>query len=732
MSGGETKRCPYCAEVILTAAIRCKHCGMMLDGSAVAVGSTPGRPGTAPPGLGSTPGTGPGVGWTHTNAIEVGTVVREYTLDKLLGKGGMGEVYRAVHIHTGQRVAIKILYPELLRDEQGSARFVEEARVMAGMRHPNIVQFIDFFEEGGRYFLVMEYIDGPTLEDLLEQRPLEWKEAVKTGAAVLSALDYAHTRPQPVIHRDIKPANIMLTRDDRVVITDFGVAKAVGRERLTKIRGVVGTYEYMSPEQVQGEEVSPATDVYAFGITLYRMLTGVVPFPQKAESGIGCMNAHLKAPVPSLAEFREGLPGWFQAVVEKALAKAPSDRYASAGEMKQAMAQARAQAERPPTRPEPPRVEPSTREAQPEIVDDELSVPAGRTGLWLGLGATLIIVVGSVVGLGFLGNKGAGKQPVEAEKQWTSAEAREKERKAQRMRTAEEQKKRKELERKLKEEEEEKTLMALELEEARRRAEKEKERRQREEEEATERLKEEKEAAHRALLLNLPSNMVLIEEDRYSVGCFSGNDRCFDDEKPPRTVSMKAFGIMKHEVTMEEYDICVGEEACPKAGKNKRCNWQKSGRENHPMNCVGWSGASAYCAHKGWRLPTEEEWEAAARGGETKDYPWGNAAPDCKRTVMKDGSKGGCGIDGTRATGYATLDRSWADVMDMGGSVREWVSSPYEAYPGGTVDSGMKGMVNRGGSWLMDAASFSTSHTRNSDAVDEKRPDLGFRCAVSL
>jgi serine/threonine protein kinase len=320
--------CPYCCEVIIAAAVKCRFCQTMLDGSV----NTP--QGTTPGGATPMPGQ---PAWAIGGAIAAGTMIREYRFEALLGKGGMGEVYRANHTFTGQQVAIKVLYADLMRDEQSSRRFIEEGRVMAGLRHPNIVEFANFFEESGRYFLVMEFIDGETLDNLLDRRPLSVEEAIQIADAVLSALEFAHSRSQPVIHRDIKPANIMLSKDGRVVVADFGIAKAIGREKLTRTQGVVGTYEYMSPEQVRGDEVSFATDLYAFGVTLYKMLTGVVPFPQKSDTGIDCMNAHLTAPVPPIAEFREGLPDWLQAVLDLTLAKVGRERYASAGELKSAL-----------------------------------------------------------------------------------------------------------------------------------------------------------------------------------------------------------------------------------------------------------------------------------------------------------------------------------------------------------------------------------------------------------
>jgi len=245
----------------------------------------------------------------------------------MLGEGGMGEVYLALDQNTDRKVAIKVVAPELMRDEGVRRRFLEEARVMASLEHPSIVTLLAFFEEGGRFFLVMQFVDGESLEERIErQGPLSFDEAERVHGAVRSALDYGHSRPQPVIHRDIKPANILLGKDGSVVVTDFGVAKALGREKMTRTRGVVGTYEYMSPEQVQGEEVTAASDLYALGITLYKMLTGVVPFPQTSETGLECMNAHVAGVATSVSEYREGIPAQVGEAVARYLEKDPAQR----------------------------------------------------------------------------------------------------------------------------------------------------------------------------------------------------------------------------------------------------------------------------------------------------------------------------------------------------------------------------------------------------------------------
>ena len=166
--------------------------------------------------------------------------------------------------------------------------------------------------------------------------------------------------------------------------------------------------------------------------------------------------------------------------------------------------------------------------------------------------------------------------------------------------------------------------------------------------------------------------MVQVTPGRYRIGCSLQRDAgCFEDEGPIHQVELAAFGIGRHEVTVLEYSACVAAGACAKPGSGEGCNYKAPGREKHPINCVSWKAARAYCQHEGWRLPSELEWEAAARGAAGPRYPWGSATPDCKRTVMRPASGAvGCGEGATWPVGSRPADRSWAGAFDLGGNAR--------------------------------------------------------------
>lgn len=274
--------------------------------------------------------------------VLIGQTLGQYKLAKELGKGGFATVYRAVQPTLKRNVAIKVLHPEFIRDERTLRRFKREALAIARLSHPNIVAVYDYGEHDGRAYLVMEYVAGDTLKGRLG-KPVASGLALDVVTAVGAALDYAHSKG--LVHRDIKPANILFTEDSRIVLSDFGIVRLADDDS-SLTRGIVGTPQYMSPEQTTGGEVDGRCDLYSLGVVLFEMLTGRVPF--KGESAIATLSMHASMPVPSARERNPDLTEGIDRVVRRSLAKAPDDRYQTGRDLQQALAAAIAEAERPP------------------------------------------------------------------------------------------------------------------------------------------------------------------------------------------------------------------------------------------------------------------------------------------------------------------------------------------------------------------------------------------------
>jgi len=250
-------------------------------------------------------------------------------LDKI-GEGGMAVVYRGVQESLDRYVAIKVLRTELSADQEFIARFRQEALAVAQLSHPNILHVYDAGKANDRYYIAMAYVEGGTLKDLLRQGPLEIESACSIGSQMADALDYAHRHG--LIHRDVKPSNVLLTGDGRPLLTDFGIAKALYEaQQLTRTGISIGTPEYMAPEQASEQPPDGRTDIYALGILLYEMLTGHVPFV--ADTPLATLYMQVHRSPPPLRQVNGNIPAWLEAVVNKALAKDPKDRYQSAEEM---------------------------------------------------------------------------------------------------------------------------------------------------------------------------------------------------------------------------------------------------------------------------------------------------------------------------------------------------------------------------------------------------------------
>jgi serine/threonine-protein kinase len=255
-----------------------------------------------------------------------------FVLLEPIGHGGMAVVYRAHQDRLERTVAIKVLSENLAASPEFMERFRREARTAANLHHPNVITVHDFGEdERGVPYLVLEYIAGPTLADLMDTG-LDDARIPDLLDQIAAGLDYAHARG--IIHRDVKPGNVLVTEDGRAVLTDFGLAWLLEGAHLTLTGGVIGTPEYMSPEQATGDPIDHRCDVYALGVVLYEMLVGERPFV--ADTPIGVLLKHLQDPAPSILQARPDLPPAVGPVLERALAKSPDERYASAGELARA------------------------------------------------------------------------------------------------------------------------------------------------------------------------------------------------------------------------------------------------------------------------------------------------------------------------------------------------------------------------------------------------------------
>src|SRR2546421_7067765 len=269
----------------------------------------------------------------------VGTVLGTCTLQQLIGQGGMGAVYLAQQSRPRRQVAVKVLLPATALKPQHLAAFLERFRretdAAASLEHPNIMPVYEYGERDGLAYLVMPYVSGGTLRDVMEREgQILLPKSVNYLEQLAAALDFAHTRG--VVHRDIKPANVLLTPEGRLLLTDFGLVKIISegqgtQTRLTGEGAPVGTPDYMSPEQVMGEEVDGRADLYSLGVILYQMITGATPF--QGETPMQIAAQHLQVPPPSPQLLRPNFPITAEQVILRALAKRPDDRYALAQEL---------------------------------------------------------------------------------------------------------------------------------------------------------------------------------------------------------------------------------------------------------------------------------------------------------------------------------------------------------------------------------------------------------------
>ncbi|MBM7647177.1 serine/threonine-protein kinase [Bacillus ectoiniformans] len=259
-----------------------------------------------------------------------------YKVIKMIGGGGMANVYLARDIILERDVAIKVLRLEFASEDEFLRRFHREAQSATSLVHPNIVNIYDVGEEEGMNFLVMEYVDGMTLKEFIQKSPIPVEKAIDVMKQLASAIAFAHHNS--IIHRDIKPHNILIDHDGNVKITDFGIAMALSATSITQTNAVLGSVHYISPEQARGGMATKKSDIYALGIVMFELLTGKLPF--SGESAVSIAIKHLQTETPSLKEFQPGIPQSVENIVMKATAKDPLHRYETVEAMEEDLATA--------------------------------------------------------------------------------------------------------------------------------------------------------------------------------------------------------------------------------------------------------------------------------------------------------------------------------------------------------------------------------------------------------
>jgi len=720
------------------------------------------------------------------NGNLTGTRLDRYQVLEQLGAGGMAVVYRGHDTRLDRDVAIKIIRREAFPPEQLDnilKRFNREAKALANLSHPNIVSVYDYGEYRNSPYLVLEYLPGGTLKEMLKERNrLPWPEIVRLLIPVARALAYAHSHG--IIHRDVKPSNILITESGEPMLTDFGIAKVIGGEEgytLTTTGMAIGTPEYMAPEQWIKKEVDGRVDIYALGVVLYEAITGRKPYT--AETPAALLMKQINESVPYPSSYIPGLPRAVEQVITKALQKTPRDRYRSMELFAEALEGLLSRAVESAMAESTGMVQPiaPTAETDRTIVRTELAKPGtaaehekrrelerlyreGKAAFERNDWETALKVFEAVVAEApeYKNVSALLKQAKEKRRQRTGAKHRAKiqQRDGQPARLV--RKKRGGMSaitqwafivpffllaivvaiwgigalrsRPVLKKTARRTATVLPAETI------------------TDAPVPTTDTSNLSSItpilptdtpVSLPDTpspgigstkifpkyggkMVYVPAGEFVMG--SPDSKGYDDEHPQHSVYLDAFWIGETEVTNAQYERCVDADVCKLAGCMDDDRFNKP---YQPVVCVSWYDAEKFCNWAGLQLPTEAQWEKAARGNDSRKYPWGNEYPDCDKANYS-----GC-VGEPLAVGGRFAGVSPYGALDMAGNVWEWVTDWYgEDYyahsPGHNPpgpDAGHR-RVLRGGSFYSPESYVRCSYRGRSGPYSRFR-NFGFRVVFS-
>ena len=684
----------------------------------------------------------------------------QFRVDAFIAAGGMGTVYKVWDLKRQVPLAMKVLHADLAEDPSIFKRFRREASALKKLAHPNIVPFYGLYQTADFAFLLEGYVDGPTLKDVLKRKGrLSAKEALTVLKGVSAALNYAHAHG--VVHCDIKPGNVMIDSGGRVYLTDFGIARHA--ESVTTTFGFAGTPAYMAPEQVRGEAVTPATDVYSLGVMAYELLVGRRPFTGEEEGTAGASTkaerlrmAHVKLTPPDPRQFNPKLPKAVADVLLRALSKPPEDRYSDAWRFFVALCAAL--------------------NASPQAVGDRLlsvgsiltegggaataSVPAypprssspppsspptssRRSSVWLValLAVLVVFVVGGAViafalgGHWYAPHRQQALPPTRVRVATSRASNNARSATSLPARVVVQPSPTHAVSTTLP------SPTSTPLPTPTRTP------RPTPRPTATPMPSHIVNSADGAVWVYIPAGTFIMGLTSQQVALLrshcnsSGCQELYRASSPAHKVSLDAFWIYQTEVSNGMYARCVAAGACTPplrySGESRRDYYGNPNYDNYPVTWVSWGQARDYCRWAGGRLPTSAEWEYAARGKDGRLFPWGNTFPSPSLANVNEFYNAFLPVDALPA------GRSPFGLFNMTGNVWEWVQDwySYDYYrtntnwhnpkgpASGDYKQGAMVKVGRGGNYWIDSAISSVAIQDWENPRATNLLGVGFRCA---